>query len=184
MARQESYLKLLALTQLRWMNERRVDPEDLVQETFARAHLRWDQFHGDSDGELAAWLRGILTNYLRDLLRKHGRLVDEQKLQAQLNESSARLDDWLACGELTPRSRALREELITRLGEGLLLLPDAQREAIELRYLHGLSIRELATRMQRSSASVGGLLQRGLSKLRAHLAAVSEESSHDGEGTV
>ncbi len=48
-------------------------------------------------------------------------------------------------------------------------LPDDQRTALELRYLGGLSVAEVAARMGRSTVSVTGLLYRGTKALRERM---------------
>jgi len=45
-------------------------------------------------------------------------------------------------------------------------LPEDQRLAVELRYLREMSVAQIAEHMERSKASVAGLLQRGLRVLR------------------
>jgi RNA polymerase sigma-70 factor, ECF subfamily len=162
----KDYLLVIARDQLRSMGEYRLEAMDLVQEAFVRAQARWDQYRGNSDAELAAWLRSILTNHLTDVLRKLGREANEQNLGRLLNESSVRLEKWLICNESTPRRRALKNEQIWLLSSALMKLPEHQRTAIELRYLRALSIEEICRQMKRSPASVGGLLQRGLADLR------------------
>ncbi len=165
----QSYLLLLASTQLRQIQETRLEAMDLVQETFARAHQRLDQYSGSSDSELAGWLRSILTNYLRDTLRRRGFEVDEQQLRNEMDESSLRLERWLISDELTPRRMTMRSERLLELADQLWELPEGQRIALQLRYLEGCSITEICERMKRTPASVGGLLQRGLATLRETL---------------
>ena len=164
------YLTLLARQQLRSLSLTALDEDDLVQETFNRALQSLDQFRGENSGELAVWLRTILTNIIRDKLRREQRIYDEQKLQFDVEQSSIRLDQWLTCGELTPRRRALRDEAFLRLANALVSLPTDQRWAIELRYLQGQGIKEIAETMDRTTGSVGGLLQRGLAALREQMA--------------
>ena len=164
------YLLLLANWQLRRMNESGIDPMDLVQETFARAQQHKDQYRGSDHRAMAGWLRSILINYLRDTMRRMGREADEQKLKLEVEESSLRLENWIACRELTPRRKSLQNESILLLSSALLELTSDQRTAVELRYLHGSSIEDICRQMERSPASVGGLLQRGLSNLRKFLA--------------
>jgi RNA polymerase sigma-70 factor, ECF subfamily len=48
-------------------------------------------------------------------------------------------------------------------------LPEDQRTALELRYLHGLSASEVCRRMGRGTSSVANLLYRGLKGLREPL---------------
>lgn len=169
LAKFEDYLLVIANDQLRSVGSIQLDPMDLVQEAFVRAQLRWDQYQGTTDGELAAWLRSILTNYLIDLLRRSGRETDQQKLTQLLDESSVRLERWLVDQELTPRRRSQYNEQLLMLSSALMRLPEQQRTAVELRYLRSLPIEQICQQMQRSPASVGGLLQRGLAGLRRML---------------
>lgn len=161
-----SYLSLLAGQQLRAFQLTHIETEDVVQETFRRALQAREHFRGEDSKELAAWLRIILMNILRDTLRKERRSLDEQKLEQDLEMSSIRLDRWLECDELTPRRKMLRQEAFLTLADALVQLPNDQRTAVELRYLEGRTIREITEIMDRSAASIGGLLQRGLMTLR------------------
>jgi DNA-directed RNA polymerase specialized sigma24 family protein len=56
-----------------------------------------------------------------------------------------------------------------RLALPLARLPEAQREAVELRHLHGWSLNDIAAYMDRTPAAVAGLLHRGMTQLRALL---------------
>ena len=51
------YLTLLARLQLSPKLSNPLDPSDLVQQTFLIAHQKLGQFRGQTDAELAAWLR-------------------------------------------------------------------------------------------------------------------------------
>ena len=55
--------------------------------------------------------------------------------------------------------------LLTLMGTITRLPPD-QRTAVELMHLRGYSVDEISRAMGRSASAVGGLLRRGLSKLR------------------
>ena len=63
----------------------------------------------------------------------------------------------------------IRHEQLIRLADALGQLPDDQRQAVEMRHLQGLATAEIAERMKRSVAAIGGLLQRGLRALRVSL---------------
>ena len=127
-------------------------------------------FRGESDQEKAAWLRRILTRNLADELRKFRRLKRdvrlEASLQAALNESTARLDKWLAIEEGTPSDCAIVNERMVALAAALLELPDDQRFAVEMHHLHGCASAAVAARMGRTEIAVAGLLRRGLKRLR------------------
>ncbi len=89
-----------------------------------------------------------------------------QSLEAELEKSSATLEALLASEESSPSHGAARAERLMELSLALAKLPDDQRTAVELRYLHGLAVPDVATRMGRSTVSVTGLLYRGMTVLR------------------
>lgn len=64
------YLHLLARLQLDARLQGKFDPSDVVQDTLLKAHQALGQFCGETDAEMAAWLRAILTNTLADALRR------------------------------------------------------------------------------------------------------------------
>jgi hypothetical protein len=106
------YLRLLARLQLDPRLQALVDPSDIAQQTLLKAHERQDQFRGKTDAERAAWLRAILANQIADALRGHGRREGDrvQSLEAALEQSSARLDAWLASEQASPSRRLARQE--------------------------------------------------------------------------
>src|SRR3954454_17224458 len=80
------YLLLLARLQLDPGLRGALDPSDVVQQTLLKAHGKWDQFRGGTEGGLMAWLRTILAHHLADLVRKHARRLQgrERSLEAAL----------------------------------------------------------------------------------------------------
>src|SRR5262249_11222590 len=65
--------------------------------------------------------------------------------------------------------QAERSEQLLRLAAAMEQLPQEQREALELRHLKGHTVAEIGRHMERSEASVAGLLRRGLMSLRGVL---------------
>jgi RNA polymerase sigma-70 factor (ECF subfamily) len=149
----------------------KVDPSDVVQETFLNAHRQFPQFRGTSENELVAWLRRILAGELaltfrRYLGTKARDLSLEEELGSQLDESSAAMDCGLAASISTPSQRASRREQAVLLSEALARLPEDYREVIILRHLESLSFAIVAERMGRSEDSVQKLWVRALANLR------------------
>jgi RNA polymerase sigma-70 factor (ECF subfamily) len=164
------YLLLLARLQLGDRLRSKVDPSDAVQMTLLEAHQKRDQFRGRTEAEMAAWLRQMLAYCIADLLRAQGRAKrnagHERSLEAALDESSCRVEAWLAAGQSSPSQRAVRQEELLRLAEALSRLPEDQRVAVELKHLQGCSVADVARRMGRTETAVGGLLRRGMTRLR------------------
>jgi RNA polymerase sigma-70 factor (ECF subfamily) len=164
------YLLMLARIQRDDSLKHKFDESDIVQQTLLEAHHSLATFRGRTDAEMADWLRKILARNLADEVRKfrsgkrNVRLEDS--LQQSLEQSSIRVERWLAVDDHSPSERAIVNEQILTLAAALLRLPVDQRRAIELHHLQGHSSAEVAKRMDRSEIAVAGLLRRGLKKLR------------------
>jgi DNA-directed RNA polymerase specialized sigma24 family protein len=65
-----NYLRLMARTGIDASLRGKADPSDLVQETLIKAHQHFDQFQGQTEADLIAWLRQILARNLADLVRR------------------------------------------------------------------------------------------------------------------
>jgi RNA polymerase sigma-70 factor (ECF subfamily) len=168
-----SYLWLLAGLRLGPRLRRKIDPSDLVQLTLLKAHEASGRCPVGGEAQRAAWLRRILARTMADEARRYSRGKRdaglERSLLAGLDESSVRLEAWLADDRSSPSQQAIRHEQLVALAEALDALPEDQRQAVELHHLNGCPVAEVADRLGRSKASVAGLLRRGLKALREHL---------------
>ena len=164
------YLRLLARVQMGSALGGQLEASDLVQQTLLEAYKQWSQFRGRSEAEMTAWLRQILAHNLADAVRTLGRakrdVARQRSLEASLQESSSKLEAWLAAEQSSPSQRAERHEQVVRLADALASLPDAQREALILQHWHGRSLAQIGAHMNRSTTAVAGLLKRGLKQLR------------------
>jgi RNA polymerase sigma-70 factor (ECF subfamily) len=168
------YLTILARMQIGQRLQGKVDPTDVVQETYLHAVRDAAQFRGSSDQELAGWLRQILAARLADLVRRYcgtqGRDVRlEQALQVELDQSSQLLDRGLVAPLSSPSEQAARHERTTWLAQALEHLPEDYREVLVLHHLEECAFPEVARRMGRSVEAVKKLWARALARLRMSL---------------
>jgi RNA polymerase sigma-70 factor (ECF subfamily) len=154
--------------------QRRFDESDLVQETLLRAHLGLAEFRGNNEAALLTWLEHILANVLTDAVRReHAQKRDvalEQSLDAAVEQSSARLGQYLTANGVSPAEQVERQEQLLRLASALDQLPDDYRDVIIYRELHGTSLDAIAARMGRTGKAIAGLLVRARRRLRELLA--------------
>jgi RNA polymerase sigma-70 factor, ECF subfamily len=159
------YLRLLARARVGQDLRVRLDPSDLVQETLLEAQRDFHQFLGNSEEELAVWLRRILVRNLVDQVKYHqsqkrdvGR---EQPLQTLIEQAH----EALAAPLSTPSKQAARREQAVSLARAMARLPDDYREVVTLRQLDGRSFDDIAITMGRSSGAVRMLWMRALERL-------------------
>jgi RNA polymerase sigma-70 factor (ECF subfamily) len=164
--RYRDYLALLARLELDSRLLGKVDLSGVVQQTLLEANRARDRRPRHDDADMPRWLRRILANNLRDEVRKfhaQARDIDREK---SLDDSSSRVEAWLAAEHSSPSQRAVRNEELLQLAHALARLPDDQRRAVELHHLKGRPLLEIAAEMGRTKGAVAALLFRGLNKLR------------------
>ncbi len=130
-----------------------VDPEDVLQETWLAAlrTLRPERVHP------AAWLRGIARNVVRHARRRERRRAIHENDALPAPPQQATADTVVAV------------EQLRRLIDAIDALGDPYRDAIILRYLHGLPPRDVAARTGEPVGTVKTRLKRGLERLRRTL---------------
>jgi RNA polymerase sigma-70 factor, ECF subfamily len=169
------YLALLARLQLAPQLRGKIDLSGGVQQTLLEAHRAMDLLRRMTAEQQAAWLRKALACNLADEVRKLGTarrdVGREVPLEQAVEESSARLEAWLAADHSSPTAQAVRNEELLRLAHALAQLPEDQRLAVELHHLRGRPVAEVARELGRSEGAAGALLARGLKKLRQLLKA-------------
>jgi len=175
-----NYLYLLARTQIDLHLQARVNPSDLVQETFLQVCRHFGRFRGTSEKELLAWVRRILVRNLAGLVEKQllaqkrdlRREVSLERQRTALLDSSERFDAALGQSCRSPRSpsspsaQAQRRELVALVADQLAGLPAPYRDVIILRNLEGLAFKDVARRMNRTPGAVRVLWLRALDQLR------------------
>ena len=164
------YLTFLARLQTAGRSRAKLDVSGLVQQTLLEAAQAMSQLAALDEERQAAWLRQALANNLADEMRrlsaKKRDIRLEQALDASLDQSMQRLQRLVPTDSSTPSRQAHKNEQCLRLAEALNQLPTAQRQAVELHHLLGMTLNEVAERLATTKPAVAGLLHRGLKKLR------------------
>jgi RNA polymerase sigma factor (sigma-70 family) len=131
-----------------------VEAEELVQQTFLAALERRASW--DATRTLVPWLLGILVRLARS----------ERRRRAEERARSSGQVDALTSGAAGPMDRASDAELAEALGAALATLPDAYREVLTLRLVHGFEAVEIAHALGRPLETVKTQLKRGKERLR------------------
>jgi RNA polymerase sigma-70 factor (ECF subfamily) len=138
---------------------RRELAEESVQETFLCAH-RWLGTY-DSRHSFRTWLWTILLNQCS----RHGKRESRQGVSAK---------EWIpdvvrpvadASRLTSPLDQLLSRESQERVHQLLARLPEAQADALQLRFFGGLTFPEIAAAMQCSEAGAKNRVKSGLLKL-------------------
>jgi RNA polymerase sigma-70 factor (ECF subfamily) len=158
------YMSRLYPTALR-LTRNHCDAEDLIQETFAKAYVKFHQFSPGTN--LKAWLHTILVRTFYSSCRHRDRRVGEV-LAAEIHDAANGRD---ALSEL-PRSA--ETEALEHIGgshvmRALTDLPAGFREAIYLADIEGYRYTEIAEIMGIPLGTVMSRIHRGRSMLRQTL---------------
>lgn len=127
-----------------------------MQLTFLKAHLARDRFcvqGQDADGSVRGWYFAIARNVALDHLRQRGR---RERREAAVDVQPVDEDGSL---EELALAREHDEAVIDRVREALARLPATQREVVELHKLEGMSMAEVAARLD---------IREGAARVRAH----------------
>jgi len=148
----------------------KVSPDDVLQEVYLDLAQRIQRFEDRGPGSFLHWLNAILDQKVAHAqhaahrkVRDIGREVAAEQLRA---DSYWNLLDNLYANSTAPSRVVRREEALSALFTCLADLSEPQRQAVQLRYLEGLSVDEVAARLGKSKAAVTALTKRALEALR------------------
>jgi RNA polymerase sigma factor (sigma-70 family) len=152
----------------RWLRTQTPDlatAADLTAETFAQALVSLRRFRGSTDEQAVGWLFGIARNLVRRFYRRgRAELQMCRRLGIQLGHDA----DELARLEAQIDARAQASEL----SDALSTLPDAQRQALQLRVIDELDYHEAAALMGTSEQNARIRVSRALKTLSLRLQGV------------
>lgn len=148
-----------------------ISPDDVLQDVWLSANRAISGFRPDGPNALDRWLMTIVNNRLLDALRA-ARAVKRGGDSRQVREADRRMLSFcslfsrLRSPGKSPSRELRTEEAAHLVRTSLATLSDEVRSAIELRFVDGLPLRDVATRMGKSESAVHSLIFRGLRRLR------------------
>lgn len=149
------------------------DPEaarDIVQQTFCQAIERLDTYRGEA--ALYTWFCQICRNAVADHYRRRGRVASRVLLLEDQPDARAILESFAAPEADEPETRAMREQVHRLVGATLDALPGRYGEALEWKYIDGLSVREIAQRLSLGEKAAESLLTRARESFREAIAGI------------
>lgn len=153
-------------------------PDDVLQDVFADAFGRVPQFKlaegcQDAGEAFFGWLATIADHKVIDVVRAHraakrggGLRLEQGGVGGSHTNSVASLIELLAVHDRTPSRSVTGHEAAKAVLDAMQSLYPEYRQAIELRFLMGLSPAEVAQRMGRTEHAVHNLCNRAMTALR------------------
>lgn len=151
------------------------EAEDAVQETFLQATLHIGQYECGTN--LKSWIAKITINTCRMKYRK-------QKARRRLEDFLKRLTLPMTLSQPTPEERTITGEQRRMLQQAVDGLDEKHRLPVLLRYVHGLTVPEIAQALSEKEGTIHSRLHYAHQKLRdrlGHHFAV-EYGTEGGEG--
>lgn len=164
-------LKACANARMGQVLRSRMEPEDVLQQVYLEVLRQIDQFEGRDPETFVNWVLTILDHRIINI----GKALQRQKRDVAREirptspgsrESCFNLLDRLYGHSGTPSRVVRRDEAVGALLASLSRLSEAHRQVIQLRYLQGRSVREVATLVGKSEAAVVALTRRALDAMR------------------
>lgn len=160
------YLLLIANQDLDGDVREKIGASDVVQETLFTAQAAIDQFRGNSRNEFLAWVRGILKNDLKDVVRHYkGAKKRQIRRETAIHDSALpRID--VPDHAKTPSTNAALEEEKALLEAAMARLSEEHRQVLQLRNWDKCSFVEIGEKMNRSEDAARQLWARAVVQLK------------------
>ena len=150
----EPRLEALVRLKLGSALRRRVEVDDIIQETLVGAYDSIGTVRSPDESTFFRWLSGIANHVIFNEARR------QKRRPTVPLEGNARTEDP------SPSKGVRRDERFERLAEAFDSLSPEHQEVILLARIEGLSQAEVAERMERTQGAVAQLLWRALKRLR------------------
>lgn len=146
----------------------KIDPDDILQETYIAAFNSIGAFKPEGQDSFYRWAAAIVDHRFIDAVRKLRRLKRDVKRQQPLPSRISRHESLVKqLGDIKgrPSQVARRQDAIATLMGCIAQLPEDQRIAVQRIHLEEASIAEVAKELDRTEDAVRRLAGRGVDKL-------------------
>jgi RNA polymerase sigma-70 factor (ECF subfamily) len=155
--------------------------EEVVQSTLCRVIAKLHTYRGEA--ALFTWLCTFCRHEISAHYRRKGR-ASRVDLVEDAPEVRAALESLSGAGSDLPDDVLNRKELGRLVQATLDALPGRYGDALEWKYIQGLSVKEIAARLNVGPKAAESLLTRARGAFRDAFAAVGEELRRRGLGPV
>jgi RNA polymerase sigma-70 factor (ECF subfamily) len=178
--RHRPYLMRLADLRLDSRVRTRVDPSDVVQETYLEAHRRFRDYVRHARLPFRLWLRQIACDQSLKARRRH---LETARRTVAWEMSLPERSSLMLAREIhgmisTPSQSIQKRETARRVREAIATLPDHEREVVLMRHYEGLSNQEIGILLKVEPATVSK--RHGRAMLRLHRALFESDQEDSG----
>ncbi len=152
--------------------------EDVVQQTLCRAMQKIKLYKGEA--ALFTWLCRICRNSIADSFRAKDRPPAQTLPFEDNDEIRAALESLAILSEHDPEESALSQQVRHLVHVVLDCLPTRYGDVLELRYIEGLSVKEIAARMRVGPKAAESLLGRAKIAFRDAFASLDNAQAFEG----
>lgn len=146
--------------------ENRDDAEDAVQDTFVKIHNNISKFKSLSGDELILLIIVYTRNTARDILRRRNTVL-RHSAESVYDDDKEEILCEIPDPYTDTLSIVIDRENVRRTAEMIDCLPQAQKDAIILKYRYGMREKEIATALCISETAVSSRILRAKEKLRS-----------------
>ena len=152
--------------------------KEIVQAALSKALHNIHGYRGES--ALLTWLCVIARNELVDWMRRQSRYREHIVLTEDLPEIQAAVDSFLAPSVEEPGRQYQKYELSRLIQVALDALPPKYGDALEWKYIHGYSVREIAAKLSVSPEAAQSLLARAKRAFQEIYSTVAQPVINEG----
>jgi RNA polymerase sigma-70 factor, ECF subfamily len=149
------------------------EAEDVAQEAFLRAFANLGSYNNSH--KFSTWIYRIATNLCIDRMRKK---KADYSLDAEVpgDDNGGDMYTRIAAPDRTPEEEVVLAETQEEVQRAIESLPENYRAAVVLKYMHDLSLQEIADILEVPVSTVKTRIHRGREALRAGLKSYSERN--------